>query len=319
MQTFIKPRIVISKCLGFDSCRWNGLMIHEPFVDALREQVESIPVCPEVEIGLGIPRNPIRVVEIDGKPSLLQPSSGREVTSEMNTFSESFLEPLKDIDGFLLKGRSPLCGFKDVKVYGKNGTVAGKGAGLFARKGRELFPDVIFEDEGRLNDTTIREHFLIRIFTFARFRAVRDSHSMKELVRFQAENKLLLMAYNQTVMRELGRITANREGKSPDSVIHDYTCLLPRAFARSASHLSHINVLMHAFGYVSEKLSSEEKSFFLDVLNRYRSKKVPLSVPVGIMQSWIVRFHVHYLEDQTFFHPYPEALVEGTDSMKGGK
>ena len=309
MPTFIKPRVVVSKCLGFDSCRWNGLMSSDPFVDKLREWVDCIPVCPEVEIGLGVPRKPIRVVETDGTARLLQPSTERDVTVEMESFAGGFLDSLRDIDGFLLKGRSPSCGFKDVKIYNDKGAITGKGAGVFARAIHGRFPGSAIEDEGRLNDPMIREHFLIRIFTFARFRAVRESRSMGELVRFQAENKLLLMAYNQTVMRELGRVCANRDGKPVETILEEYGRLLPRAFARGASRLSNINVFMHAFGYFSERLASEEKSFFLDALNRFRARTIPMSVLTGVMQSWITRFHEPYLASQTYFAPYPEELL----------
>ncbi len=317
MPTFVKPRVVVSKCLGFCSCRWNGIMIHDPFVEKLRGQVEFITVCPEVEIGLGVPRDPIRVVETGGTARLLQPSTGKEFTGEMESFADTFLSSLHDIDGFLLKGRSPSCGFKDVKIYAENGTVTGKGAGIFARKVAARFPDSAIEDEGRLLDFLIREHFLIRIFTFARFRAVRETGSLGELVRFQADNKLLLMAYNQTAMRQLGRISANREGRPPEAVIAAYGEVLPRAFARGATCPSNINVLMHALGYFSEWLSGEEKSFFLDALNRFRARKIPLTALTGIMQSWITRFHEPYLAGQTYFSPYPEELVELTDSGKG--
>lgn len=291
-------------------------MIRDAFAEKLRGYVEFIPVCPEVGIGLGIPRDPIRVVEHGGTTRLLQPSTGRDLTAEMKSFAETFSGPLRNIDGFLLKGRSPSCGIRDVKIYGENGAVIVKGSGLFARTVLERFPESAIENESRLNDIAIRRHYLTRIFTSARFRAVRDSRSISELVRFQAENKLLLMAYNQRIMRELGRIVANHEGKPVEAVFEEYGRILPRVFARSATHPSNVNVLMHALGYFSERLSGDEKSFFLDALNRFRARIIPLSVLTGIMQSWITRFHEPYLAGQTYFAPYPEELDGATDSER---
>lgn len=292
-------------------------MISDEFAGKLCALAECIPVCPEMEIGLGVPRDPIRIVSEDSGPRLVQPSTGRDITKDMETFANTWLDSLPEIDGFLLKSRSPSCGFKDVKQYSSRGDLMGKEAGLFARAVMARFPDTVIEDEGRLSNYSIREHFLIRVYTAARFRAVRAANTMHALVEFHAAYKLLLMAYNQTVMRELGRIVANPDRSAPGEIIARYGALLPRAFARAAACPSHINVLMHAFGYFSKHLSGEEKGFFLDSLERFRQKKIPLSVLGGIMQSWIARFREPYLAGQLYFAPYPEELVEITDSGKG--
>ncbi len=140
---------------------------------------------------------------------------------------------------------------------------------------------------------------------------------MKELVRFQTENKYLLMAYNQKELRILGRIVANHEKKPPEQVLGEYEGHLWNAFARSPKETSHINVLMHAMGHFSERLSSGEKSFFLNTLEEYRDERVPLSVPLNLLKSWAIRFQDDYLMHQSFIEPYPEGLVEITDSGKG--
>ncbi len=317
MSSFQTPRVVVSRCLGFDHCRYNGAMISDEFVEKLCARVECITVCPEVEIGLGVPRDPIRIVAHDDVSRLVQPSTGKDVTGDMETFASDWMNSLGEVDGFLLKSRSPSCGFKDVKLFNDRGNIIGKGAGMFARAVMARFPDTVVEDEGRLSNFAIREHFLIRIFTSARFRNVRTEKTMRELVRFHSAHKLLFMAYNQRIMRELGRIVANPGHSAPGEVIAGYGALLPRIFARVASCPAHVNVLMHAFGYFSNSLSAAEKAFFLDALERFRGKKIPLSVPAGIIQSWIVRFGEPYLNDQVYFSPYPESLVEVTDSGKG--
>ena len=319
MKKSVKPVVVVSKCLGFAHCRFNGLTISSHTVDKLRLHVEFRPVCPEVEIGLGIPRDPVRIVKESDEMRLVQPATGDDVTDKMTGFAESFLNSVGEVDGFILKSRSPSCGLKDVKIYPnmEKGSSGMRGSGFFGGAVMDKFPSSPIEDEGRLTNFRIREHFFTKLFTMARFRAVRSSNSMKELVRFQTENKLLLMAYNQEKMRFLGRIVANPEKKPFGEIIEGYEENLVGAFSRAPRYTSNINVLMHGLGYFSNELSSDEKAFFLDSLERYRAESVPLSVPLNIIRSFVVRFQEDYLAQQTFFEPYPEELMEITDSGKG--
>ena len=307
----MKPRIVVSRCFEFEHCRWNGLVISSEFVRKLAEFVEFIPVCPEVEIGLGVPRDPIRVVRFEEGPRLVQPETGRDVTGDMVSFSERFLDALPPVDGFILKSRSPSCGLKEVKIFAAAGKpdVDGKGAGFFGRAVSERYPLLPVEDEVRLKNFRIREHFLTRIFTLARFRSIRNSARMKDVVSFQAHNKLLLMAYNQTELQALGRIVANPKKRLVDKLMDEYGEHLLRALSKPARHTSDINALMHALGYFSKKLGQEEKAFFLDVLEQYRNGKIPLSACLSVVRSWIERFSEPYLEMQSYFEPYPMELV----------
>jgi len=173
------------------------------------------------------------------------------------------------------------------------------------------------EDEGRLKNFGIREHFLTRLFAISSFRKVKESRSMKEIVRFHSENKYLLMAYKQETMRVLGRIVANLDKKDIEELIRDYEKYLSEALSEEPKYTSNINVLMHGLGYFSEKISSSEKAFFLDSLDRYREGRIPLSVPLNVLRSFIIRFQENYLMQQTFFEPYPEELLEISDSGKG--
>jgi uncharacterized protein YbgA (DUF1722 family)/uncharacterized protein YbbK (DUF523 family) len=319
MRDFAKPTVVCSKCIEFQACRYNGLIISSDVVKSLRPHVNFLPVCPEVEIGLGIPREPIRVVASSGALKLLQPATGRDVTDEMIKFTDSFLESLAEVDGFILKSRSPSCGIKDVKVYsgmGK-GMSASKGKGFFGGAVWEKFGYLAIEDEGRLTNFRIREHFLTQLFTFADFRQVKKVKSMKDLVRFQTQNKSLLLAYNQKELRILGRVVANHEKKPTDQVIAEYEQHLWNAFSRMPRETSHINVLMHAAGHFSKELSSDEKKYFLNTLEEYRDERIPLSVPLNVLKSWAVRFGDDYFLQQSFVEPYPLELVEITDSGKG--
>ena len=323
MRDFARPRIVSSKCLEFEACRYNGARISSDEVRQLFPHADFLPVCPEVEIGLGIPRSPIRIVDPEER-RLIQPETGRDLTGAMGGFLKRFLGPLEKVgaggvDGFILKYRSPSCGLKNVKTFATadSKTPAGKGAGLFGAAVLERFSGLPIEDEGRLKDYRIREAFLTQLFALASFRKTQSSGQMKELVRFQSENKLLLMAHAEKHMRALGRIVANPVKRPVDEVMAGYRDGLEKALVTPMRSTSCVNVLMHALGYFKKQLTSREKKFFLAALEDYRAKRVPLSVPVGIMRSHIVRFEESYLDNQTFFEPYPAGLVTVTDSGKG--
>lgn len=318
MPTSARPQVVVSKCLGFAACRYNGQVIPNPFVEQLRPFVDFLPVCPEVELGLGVPRPPIRVVQRDGERRLVQPETGRDITEAMQSFTATFLAGLSAVDGFILKNRSPSCGIKDVKFYADAAgeTPAGKDAGFFGQAVLERFGHLAVEDEGRLTNLILRDHFLIKLFTLARFRQAKAVGTMNELVRFHTEHKLLLMAYNQSRLQAMGKVVANPERRPASVVFSAYEPLLWKALARPPRRTAGINVLMHALGYFSSRLMPAEKVLFLDALERYRGRHVPLSAPVYILRAWIARFDEPYLARQVFFEPYPTALVSPTDSGK---
>ncbi|MCO5380879.1 MAG: DUF523 and DUF1722 domain-containing protein [Methanosarcina barkeri] len=213
MREFVRPKVVVSKCLEFDHCRYNGDMISSPIVAKLKEHVDFVPVCAEVEIGLGIPRSPVRIILDNGEHRLVQPVSGKDVTEDMKAFCTKFLDSVGEVDGFILKFRSPSCGFKDIKVYpsiGKSGAIE-KTSGYFGGAVLKKYPFLPVEDEGRLKNSRIKEHFLTKLFVLAAFRKVKSEGSMKDLVRFHTDNKYLLMAYSQAELRKLGAIVANKE------------------------------------------------------------------------------------------------------------
>jgi uncharacterized protein YbgA (DUF1722 family)/uncharacterized protein YbbK (DUF523 family) len=297
----------VSKCLGFAACRYNGLSISSDVVKALEPHVDFVPVCAEVEIGLGVPREPIRVVSGPNGLRLLQPSTGADVTDRMTGFAASFLDSLAIVDGFILKSRSPSCGVRDVKVFRgvEKEAAVGKGSGFFGAAVVEKFPGHPVEDEGRLLNFRIREHFLTSLYALARFRAARARLAMRDLVDYQARNKLLLMSYSQKEMRLLGKLVANSEKKAPAAVFDEYEAHLRAALAKPPKHVSNINVLMHAMGYFKEGLTPPEKAHFMASLEKYRAGKVPLSATIAIVNSWLARFGSDYLKQQTYFEPYP--------------
>ncbi len=312
MRIFEKPKVVISKCIEFDACRWNGLMIKSEFVEKLKNYVDFYPVCPEVSIGLGIPRDPIRVIEIKDELRLYQPSTEKDLTRKMENFSEEFLENV-DVDGFLLKNKSPSCGIKAVRVYQGYGPGRAKNkCGFFGRAVLRKYPYLAVEDEGRLRNLKIRENFLTKLYTLASFRKMKNSGILKELINFHTNNKYLLMTYNQENTRKLGRIIANPDKMDINELISEYKAIFRDTMLNEPDIKSNINILMHAMGYFRKELNHTEKSFFLDSIEKYRNGIYPLLVCQNILKAWIIRFENEYLHKQTFFEPYPEELIEIT-------
>lgn len=312
MKEFPKPVVVVSKCITFKPVRWDGQIIADEFVEKLKPYVNFVPVCPEVGIGLGVPRDPIRIVLVDGEKRLLQPATGLDFTDKMKEFSESFLDSLDVVDGFILKSGSPSSGFKNVKVYPSVEKVAstGKSSGFFGEAILQRFPNLAIEDERRLLNPRIRQHFLTKLFTLASFREVKKSGKVRYLVKFQSDNKYLLTAYNQKELRSLGKEAANQEHKAFDETIKNYETHLYYALARTPSVGANINVMLKIMGYFSSQLSKDEKSLFLSSIEKYRLGRLPLSANLNILKAWIVRFKQKYLSNQTVLEPYPEQLVE---------
>jgi uncharacterized protein YbgA (DUF1722 family)/uncharacterized protein YbbK (DUF523 family) len=307
-----KPIVVISKCITFSPVRWDGTIIASEFVEKLKQYIQFIPVCPEIEIGLGVPRDPIRLVSTNGDIRLIQPSSGLDLTEKMEEFAERFLNSLDKVDGFILKSASPSSGIKNVKIYPtkeKSASIA-KGPGAFGGAVLKKYPNLAIEDERRLLNPRIREHFLVKLFAIASFREIKQKNSIQALIKFQSENKYLLTAYNQKQLRILGKIVANQEKRPIESIMTLYENNLYLAFSNPPSVGSNINVLLKIMGYFSSELTREEKAFFLKTTEQYKESKLPLSACKSILRSWIIRFQNEYLSTQTFLEPYPEELVD---------
>ncbi len=312
MREFTKPRVVVSKCIDFEPVRYNGQMMTSDLVRRLKPLVEFIPVCPEIGVGLGVPREPVRIVKVSEGLRLIQPATGLDLTDKMNRFSRGFLDSLPEVDGFILKSKSPSSAMKDAKIYPSTDRVSpmGRGSGFFGGIVVKRFGHLAVEDERRLLNPRIREHFLTKLYTLADFRSVKNSGSIKRLVDFQARNKLLFTAYNQTELHAMGRIAAQPKRRPFQESILEYQSHLWKALKRPPRRGSNENVLTKVAGYFTSKLSKSEKAFFLDAVAKYRAGKFPLSTPLNILKAWIIRFNEEYLIQQTFFEPYPEILVE---------
>jgi uncharacterized protein YbgA (DUF1722 family)/uncharacterized protein YbbK (DUF523 family) len=309
-MSFPRPIVVISRCIDFDSCRYNGQVIRASLREELEPHIELRPICPELEIGLGVPREPVRLVRSVDGPRMVQPFTRRDLTGPMERFSQRYLSSVEDADGFILKSRSPSCGIRNAKIHHSDaeGTGHDNGPGLFTARVLDRFPYAAVEDEGRLNDLRLRDHFLTKLWALASFREA-TAAGPSALVDFHARNKLLLMAHNQTRMRALGRLVAQAGTAPRDRLVAEYRAGLGAALARPARPGNNVNVLMHALGHVSERVSARERGHFLGMLDSYRAGRLPLGAAQAVAGAWAARFEIPYLAGQTFFAPYPEDLV----------
>lgn len=319
---FKRPVIVISKCIEHGHCRYDGTMIGSNEVNELKEWVDFIPFCPEMAIGMPSPRESLRLIRMDDENFLIQNKSSEDKTNDMLSYAAS-VEPEirnKAVDGFILKSRSPSCGIKDVKLYSaiEKAPSLGKVAkGIFAEAMMEFFPNCIFEDEGRLSNFSIREHFLTVIFTKADFKDLKHNFTMKALIDFHAKNKYLFMAYSQNHSKTLGRLVANHEHLTGEIILIEYELALDKLLLTKPKKGQIINVLLHIFGYFSNELVALEKAHFIDALSSYRENHIPQSTLMMILYSWSIRFEHPYLLGQTIFEPFPKELIHMSDSGKG--
>ena len=305
---FLKPKIVISKCLEFDACRYDGQIINNSYIKKLKKFIDFNPVCPEVEIGMGIPRDTIRIIKNKKENLLYQPNTGKDFSKKMNTFSESFLKKISYIDGFILKTDSPSCGVFSAKMYPKkdNCPADQRGSGFFAEKVLSMYPNHPIEEEKRLNNVFIREHFYTSIFTLADFRNVTNIDS---LYKYHSKHKYLFMSYNQNLMKKMGKIAADNKNRKTIDVINDYYNCLLHLFSKKSRIPSNINTQTHIMGYFKKSLSSKEKEHFLKLIELYRNKKTPISSINSLLQSWTIRFDNEYLIKQSFLNPFPKELI----------
>lgn len=314
----MKPKILISKCLGFENCRYNGAIVQFDLLDKMKDQIEFIPLCPEIEIGLGLPRESLRLIKVHDGIELVQPKSKKYLTDDMKKYSEEILKDISDIDGLILKGRSPSCGIKDVKVYSgmEKSPVIGKSMGLFAAEMEKHFLYLPIEEEGRLTNLIIREHFFTKLYAIFNFKKMAQSKSMKKLADYHAKNKYLYFVYNQTLKNKLGLIVANHEKLETNIVLDNYFNEMVKLFLNLPSKKNYINAYQHIFGYFSNFASKEEKVFILQLMEKYRNGKIDKSAIASILKGYSIKYNIEYLLGQTIFEPFPEELLSLDDSGK---
>nr|WP_320010518.1 DUF523 and DUF1722 domain-containing protein [uncultured Desulfobulbus sp.] len=316
---FPRPKIIVSRCLGFDACRYDGQILKNPFVELLQAEVDMVTPCPETDCGLGIPRAPIRLCNTDAGIVVYQPATQTDVTQQLETTIETILNENPEIDGAILKAKSPSCGLHDTKWYQgvEKPHPLNKGAGVFGERLRCHYIGAALEDEMRLTNLSLREHFLIKIFTLARYRELCANSTMGALVAFHASHKLLLLAYNQSHFRLAGKIVANHDKKPIAEVLHKYREELVHILETPMRIPGVINTLYHAFGWVSEHLRPEEKQYLINTIEEYRDERLPLQAVTRLIEAHALRFDNQYLLSQVFLRPYPRVLAGLHDSGKG--
>lgn len=303
-MSFSNPRLVISRCF-FEHTRYDGGIISDKLVKKLSNFCEFITVCPEVAIGLPIPREPIDVFFIDNEYRLMNKSQSVDLTEKMNTFSENFARVISnvEIDGMILKSKSPSCGLNDAKLYGPNGRVIAKTAGLFAKSMVEKFQNIMVESEMRLTNDKIRLEFLTFIFVHADFRNVLTK---RDLIDFHSRNKFLLLTKNEKIMREMGYLVAQKG--FGNQIKENYRILLVKALKTPFKSSRVINTLLHMYGFFKDKLSEKEKAHFMDLIEDYKNGLVNLQTLNTLIKSWALRYNIDYILTQTFLEPYPKEL-----------
>jgi uncharacterized protein YbgA (DUF1722 family)/uncharacterized protein YbbK (DUF523 family) len=307
-------RIGISACLLGQEVRYNGGHKRDAFLtDTFGRYVEWVAVCPEVELGMGTPRPPIRLERRGGEVRLVMPGTGEDYTDAMRAWSQRRAEVLAgmELDGYVLKKDSPSCGMERVKVYPDAGAPSKDGRGLFAAALIARLPDLPVEEEGRLNDPLLRENFIARVFVHHRWReGEREGWTRAGLMRFHERHKFLLMARNQNGMRRLGRLLGEAGKDTPvEELAAAYRQGLTGILRRPATRRGHTNVLHHLAGFVSDPLDGEDRAELAEMIERYRLGLVPLIVPLTLIRHHVRRQGVAYLQDQVYLEPHPHELM----------
>lgn len=307
------PRIGISSCLLGEEVRYDGGHKHSRYVtDTLGRHFDFVPWCPEVGIGLGTPRRPIRLVEVkDGTRVRDIEDPGIDVTDRLVEFGRKVAGRSAELSGYILKKDSPSCGMERVRVYAdRDGPPERKGVGAFAGELMARLPNLPVEEEGRLMDPGLRENFIERVFTYHRWqRLVQDGLTAEGLIRFHTQHKFFVLAHSEPIYRELGRLVANAGVDDLESLAARYIGLLMRGLKRHATPAKNANVLMHIMGYFKDRLDSADKEELLALIDAHRRGLVPVIVPITLINHYLRRFPNEYIAGQVYLEPHPRELM----------
>lgn len=305
-------KIGISSCLLGNKVRYDGGHQHDRYLtDTLGRFFAFVPVCPEVECGLPVPREAMRLVGDPRDPRLVTIRTGIDHTARMRDWAATRVRQLEaeDLHGFIFKSKSPSSGMERVKVYGAGNIPAKTGVGLFARAFMDHFPLLPVEEEGRLHDIGLRENFIERIFVYKRWRdLLKTGMSRGGLVAFHTAHKLLIMAHSVEQYRRLGRLVAHAKEQSTAALFAEYQQILTEALRRRCTIKKHVNVLQHMLGYFKKDLTADEKTEMLEVMEQFGRGYIPLIVPVTLFNHYVRKYGQEYLAAQVYLHPHPVEL-----------
>ena len=305
-------RVGISTCLLGENVRYDGGHKRDRYMtDVLSDYFDWEIICPELEVGMGVPREAVRLVDNVASPRMVGIQTQTDWTKRMNDFSEKKIEQLrkKNLCGYIFKSDSPSCGIERVKVYAGKESPNKNGRGLFADAFMKAFPSIPVEEEGRLNDAKLRENFIVRVFAYSRLQELFSSFSRKALVQFHSEHKFLLLAHSPKHYTQLGQLVAKVGSYSVKEFQQQYSALFMEALKIKTTSKKNMNVLQHIFGYISDKLSSEEKNDILSTLNDYHRELIPLIVPTTLLSHYAKKLNIKYICEQVYLSPHPKELM----------
>lgn len=306
-------RIGISACLAGEGVRFDGGHKHEPFLTAtVARFVEFVRVCPEVDVGMGVPREAVRLVRRDGGVAMVGNKTGRDWTDPMVGYSRQKARELGELGlcGYILKKGSPTCGMERVRLYSEAGMPEKNGVGLFARVLKETLPDLPVEEEGRLHDPPLRENFFEAVFAYRRLQTLFGKPwTTGDLVRFHTAEKMLLLAHDPAGYKELGRLVAGASGRDQEEVAGEYRARFMAAMRRKPTRGRHTNVLQHMLGFFREHLDARARGDLDAEVEQYRQGLVPLVVPVTLVAHYVRLLEEPYLQGQTYLQPHPRELM----------
>jgi uncharacterized protein YbgA (DUF1722 family)/uncharacterized protein YbbK (DUF523 family) len=305
-------RIGVSTCLLGEQVRFDGGHKRDAFlVDMLGRYVEWVPVCPEVEAGLGVPRETMHLRRIGEDVRLVTTRTGIDHTDTLRRYAARRVAALRaqDLCGYVLKKGSPSCGMQRVKIYGRHGPIA-SGRGVFAEALLQAYPHLPVEEEGRLNDPRLRENFVERIFAYRRLRSLFGSRwTIAHLVAFHTAHKLQLMAHSPRQYAELGRLVAGAKRLERPVLEASYAAQFMDALDVMATPKRQVNVLQHMLGYFSDRLDGAARRELIELIEDYGRGTLPLVVPLTLVRHYVRQFAIAYLETQTYLQPHPKELM----------
>jgi uncharacterized protein YbgA (DUF1722 family)/uncharacterized protein YbbK (DUF523 family) len=308
-----KIKIGISTCLLGERVRYDGGHKHDRYVTGtLGGYFEYVPVCPEFELGLGVPRESLRLVGDPASPRLMTTRTKVDITAKMKQWARKRLCGLEreDLCGYIFKSKSPSSGMMRVKVYNESGMPSGTGSGIFAKAFMDHFPTLPVEEDGRMHDPVLRENFIERVFAMKRWRElISGGRTRGRIVRFHSENKLQIMAHSPVHLRDMGRLVASPKGVPAADLYGQYRSSFVEALRLRATPAKNTNVLQHIMGYFKKQLTPDEKQELLEVIHSYRKGLVPLVVPVTLINHYVRKFRPDYLMNQTYLQPHPTELA----------
>jgi len=306
-------RLGISRCLLGDEVRFDGGHKRDRFLtDVFGRYVEWVPVCPEVEAGLGTPREAMRLVGDPQHLRLLTIKSATDHTKAIATMAVHRLGELNELDlsGYVFKQGSPSCGVERVRIYTEQGMPSHAGAGLFARAFVAQFPLIPVEEEGRLCDASLRENFIERVFCYRRYQDLLENGVTRQaVVRFHTIHKYLLLAHSTQHYQQLGRLVGQAERYRPKELAITYGELFMKTLAVKATVRKHVNVLQHILGYFKTQLGASQKAELLGVIGDYHRGLTPLIVPLTLIKHYVQLFDVGYIREQVYLNPHPKELM----------